>query len=75
MGKDIFIIWIMFQLIVLGFGSVLMHNEMVRGEYNCSRETVPALIGIIFPLVVFANDVYIHKQYCGELYDKQHNQL
>jgi len=55
--KDLFIIWIIFQLVLIGVSGVSMHNEIQNETYDCEiRETISPWIGAVLPLVFFMGD-------------------
>lgn len=53
--KELFIIWIIIQLLVIGIGSASMHNQMVDGTYECNNysEKAPVVFGAMLPLAAF----------------------
>jgi hypothetical protein len=66
--KEVFIVWITFQLMVIGIADVQIHNRLATKTYVCSgREEVPGWLGVVFPLVSFVPDDFGVKEYCAEL--------
>ena len=64
--KEIFIIWITFQLIMIGTAFISVRNEVYHKTYNCEQtKDVPMYIGIIFPLAVFVPDHVSVINYCN----------
>jgi hypothetical protein len=63
--KDLFILWIIIQLVILGMVEVNVHNEILQKTYDCKQEVAPAWFGAAFPLIIFVPDnTAIHK-YCN----------
>jgi len=65
--KNIFIGWITFQLIAIGLAGVSTHNEMENNIYVCppKTNTLPILMGAVFPLAYFVSSDYLDtEEYC-----------
>jgi hypothetical protein len=68
--RDIFIVWIMLQLILIGIATVDINNKISNGTYQCSssEERISVLWGALLPLTVFTDgkteEVII--KYCEE---------
>lgn len=67
MIKDIFVIWIIIQLIIIGIAGVSVKNEIVNQTYDCERVILPMWVGICFPLVLFVSNDLGVKEYCKNL--------
>ena len=66
--KELFIVWITFQLIMIGVASSSIHNDMVNKTFKChEREKIPLVFGAIFPLAVFADTTAKVRDYCSDL--------
>jgi len=64
--KTAFIVWITFQLIVIGITSVTIHNEVFNKTYECGANMeVPEYIGVIFPLQAFTPEPQVAIDYCN----------
>jgi hypothetical protein len=67
MLKDLFIIWIIFQLLSIGGLFVKMENEMIEGTFQCKEpQAISEWKGMLFPLAVFIPSSYEQqiKDYC-----------
>lgn len=63
--KEIFIGWIMFQLIMIGIAGVSIHNEQIEGTYKCpAGKKISVIYGAIFPLALFAIEDRNTIEYC-----------
>lgn len=81
--KNIFIFWIMLQLIMIGWTVAEMHNEVVDGSYDCTRywnlghhTVIPRWKLAIMPLILFVNYEQVSEfdAYCqGQL--QEHHKL
>lgn len=64
--KDIFIIWIAWQLMVCGMVVVDTSNKMLDGSYECPKDTkISKIWGALFPLVAFVPTNEID-EYCNK---------
>ena len=62
-----FIIWITIQLMILGWFTVEIHNDVVNKIHDCSIDIlIPRTIGALFPLILFMNDLDSVKEYCDD---------
>jgi len=64
--RDLFILWIIIQLIAIGWAAVEGRNQIINNTYDCKRETTPHWVGMAFPLVAFIPDYNREIQYCNE---------
>ena len=62
--KDILIMWILIQLIVIGMASTVRNNEILTDEYICKREQRQPWVGAVVPLSMFVPESLIYKEYC-----------
>lgn len=60
----IFIMWVTIQLVVIGYSTLDMLNQVDSNTYKCPKtEYVPPLLGALFPLTAFVQDNQI-TDYC-----------
>jgi hypothetical protein len=64
MIKDIFILWVTLQLVVIGYVNTAIRNEILVGDYDCGLKTVDLYLGAILPLVYFQTRLELVDQYC-----------
>ena len=63
--KNIFILWITFQLIIISYCVVTIHNQIVDKTYICSTETkIPTDFAILMPLAAFVPEMSELIEYC-----------
>lgn len=65
----LFIIWIILQLLAIGWITADINNDIVRGSYNCpGRQSIQSHEAfLIFPLAVFVPESPFWTQYCDKL--------
>ena len=62
----IFIIWLMFQLVVIGIAGVSIYNEIIDKTYDCPKgEKISVIYGAIFPLAFFVTEDRYIVEYCN----------
>ena len=63
--KEFFYFWITIQLIVIGYASVCISNEIKQEVYKCpTKETVTTWVGVLFPLIAFVPETNQEIKYC-----------
>lgn len=63
--KNLLIIWVIFQLIIIGVASVSIHNKVFFKTYECgATQEVPLYIGILMPLNAFTANPQVAIDYC-----------
>jgi len=45
------------QLIVIGGTYVMVHNDIITGEFDCGEEVISEWWGMVFPLATFATEI------------------
>lgn len=66
--KDLVVVWLVWQLMVIGLAGVSMHNKVVNKTYECAAtEEVPMWMGVAVPLVAFAPAPQEVIDYCLEI--------
>jgi hypothetical protein len=79
--KNIFIFWIMWQLIVIGWTVADMHNKIVSGTYNCTRHwnlghhvIIPRWKLAVMPLALFipGENISESDKYCQDQLQEHH---
>lgn len=65
---DVIIIWVIFQLIVIGLVGATDEHDVIEKTYDCSLGHYPKfeyqIGGIIFPLVMFVPRDSLIEDYC-----------
>ena len=66
--KELFIVWIMLQLVIVGVLGNDIRNRTIQGTFDCKKErkVYPIVVGIIFPLIHFSNIRYQVTDYCHD---------
>lgn len=65
--KDLFIIWIIMQLILIGIGMASIHNQIVDKTLKCVKdEKISEWWTAFIPLVVFIPDTTELTDYCSK---------
>jgi len=63
--KNILCYWIIIQLLVIGWAGAGIHNQMVKGEWECSEPFLyPYWFTMSFPLTFFTTPNDFEKNYC-----------
>ncbi len=61
--NKLFILWIIFQLLIIGATSAMVNNQIVKKELGCKPKIVSEWVGLAFPLAAFVNNDNIN-YYC-----------
>lgn len=66
--KEIFIIWVTIQLIIIGVTSVRISNEVATFNYDCNKpsQEVPVWYGAAVPLYAFVPTPQYVIDYCDK---------
>lgn len=59
-----FIVWITLQLVLIGCVEVRVHNQVIRGEYECVKVEVPEWLGMVLPLATIIPTPQFIEDYC-----------
>jgi hypothetical protein len=63
--KEVFIVWIIFQLLVIGEASIEVHNQVFNKTYECGpTKEAPDYIGYLVPLNAFVPTPQEVVDYC-----------
>ena len=67
--KDTFIIWIVLQLMMVGYVTVDTLNQITEKTYDCHKhdgDTYSPLAGVLAPIVAFVPEHSWVSDYCDE---------
>jgi hypothetical protein len=64
--KTFIFYWLVFQLLVAGVATVIIHNEIIDGEFICAKRNIKHSVieGIVLPLIVVIPDTQEVIKYC-----------
>lgn len=63
--RDLFILWVTVQLMLIGFAGVSITNQVIEKKFDCKQTITPAVWGVLIPLAVFVPNDGMTDKYCG----------
>jgi hypothetical protein len=66
MLEKIFILWIIFQLLMIGFAGASIENKITKNIYECPKKdfTFSRAWGLLLPLTMFVPEQKSWNDYC-----------
>ena len=63
--KTAFIVWITWQMMIIGYAMIDIENEITRKTYVCEKsEIIPPIVGALIPLVILVPEDVRIRDYC-----------